>query len=357
MIAGTVLALLLGCPKGGSIVGAAVNWEEMPRLPSPSAGSYARVKGSPPDPGVRSVLGLRSWDASLGGAAAGLALNLVYERGGLTPPEIREAAWRAGWPFPIRSVHTVGSSIGAEPPQAIKSLVNQVPNGVDLGLVRARGDQQDIWVLVTSQPRIDLQVFPRQLPSGARLKLPAQPGVRFSIADPVGRLFEGHLELEWSTSADQTGEWLIELRDERGVAARFPVYVGMVPPDLTLLDGGEPPVNPPMASDQAYDVIDRVREAYGLRSPQVDTLLQSAVPWAQLNPSLDPAEIAKRVGVDRDDLWRMDCSGGTVEICLDAIVWDPKARPALLANRLLVGIGADVRADGVRLTVLMARAS
>ncbi|MEM6926661.1 MAG: hypothetical protein AAF602_07025 [Myxococcota bacterium] len=357
MIAGLALALLAGCPKGGSIVGPAVNWEEMPRLPSPSAGSYARVRGTPPDPGVRSVLGLRGWDASLGGTAAGLALNLVYERGGLTPPEIREAAWRAGWPFPVRSVHTVGASIGAEAPSAVRSLVSQVPGGVDMGLVRARGDQQDIWVLVTSEPRIDLQVFPRQLPKGARLKLPAQPGVRFAVADPVGQLFEGHLELEWSTEVDQSGEWLVELRDAQGVAARFPVYVGMVPPDLSLLSGGDPPVNDPVASDQAYAVIDRVREAYGLREPQVDTLLQSAVPWAQLNPSLDPAEIAKRVGIDPDDLWRMSCSGGTVEICLDPIIWDPKARPALLSRRLLMGIGADVQPSGVRLTLLMARES
>lgn len=357
MITGLLFALMAGCPRGGPIVGPAVDWQEMPRLPSPSAGSYARVKSTPPDPGVRTVLGLHPWDASLGGTAAGLALNLVYERGGLTPPEIREAAWRAGWPFPIRSVHTIGAPIGAEAPSTVRDLVNQVPSGVDLGLVRARGDQQDIWVLVTSQPRIDLQVFPRQLPKGARLKLPAQPGVRFAVADPTGKLFEGHLELEWSTAVDVTGEWLIELRDAQGIAARFPVYVGMVPPDISLLDGGEPPVNAPLASDQAYDVIDRVREAYGLREPQVDTLLQSAVPWAQLNPKLDPAEIAKRVGIDPDNLWRMDCSGGTVEICLDPIVWDPKARPALLSHRLLLGIGADIRPDGVRVTLLLARES
>jgi len=355
---GVLLALGLGCAKGtGPLPGSAVDWQEMPRLPSPSAGSYARVEEKPPDPGVCSVMGLREWDASLGGTAAGLALNLVYERGGLTPPEIREAAWRAGWPFPIRSVHTVGAPIGAEAPPAIRSLVNQTPGGVDIGLVRARGDRQDIWVLVTSDPRIDLQVFPRQLPAGARLKLPAQPGIRFAVSDPNGKLYEGHLDLEWSTAADLTGEWLVELRDPIGVAARFPVYVGMMPPDITLLEGGEPPLNAPQASDQAYDVIDRVREAYGLREPQVDTLLQSAVPWAQLNPDLRPAEIARRVGIDPGKMWRADCTGSTVEICLDSIIWDPRARPALMSERMLVGIGADIRTDNVRLTLLMASAT
>lgn len=354
---GLALLLMTGCPKGRLLGSNSVNWQDMPRLPSPAAWSYARVKGTPPDPGVRSVMGLRNWDASLGGTAAGLALNLVHEKGGVTPPEVREAAWRAGWPFPIARVWTVGASIGAEAPNRIRELVSQVPNQVDLGLVRARGDRQDVWVLVTSQPRIDMQVFPRQLPAGARLQLPAQAGVRFAVADPSGRLFEGHLEVDWSTSADQTGEWLVELRDERGVAARFPVYVGMIPPELTLLDGGEPPVNPPLASDQAFDVIDRVREAYGLAEPQVDSLLQSAIPWAQLNPKLSTREIAERVGVDPANFWRMDCTGGTVEICLDPIVWDPRARPALLSGRLLLGIGANIVSDGVRVTLLMARES
>lgn len=348
---------LFGCPKGGTLVGPAVDWEEMPRLPSPSAGSYARVKTPAPDPGVRNVLGLRNWDASLGGTAAGLALNLVYERGGLTPPEIREAAWRAGWPFPVRSVHTVGAPIGSEAPRRVRELVGEVPNGTDLGLVRARGDQQDLWVLVTSSPRIDLQVFPRQLPPGARLKLPAQPGLRFAVSDPAGQLYEGHLEMEWSTPTDAVGEWIIELRDAKGVAARFPVYVGMVPPDISLLDGGDAPTNAALASDQVYGVIDRVRDAYGLREPQVDMLLQNAMPWVQLNPSVPPDEIAKRVGIEPSNLWRMNCSGSTVEICLDPIVWDPKARPALLSNRLLLGIGVDVVPQGVKVTLLMARES
>ena len=349
-----VALALLGCPKSTPIINP-VDWEEMPRLPSPTAGSYAQVPGVPPDPGVRAVLGGHPWDASLGGAAAGIALDLVYRRGGLTAPEIREAAWRAGWPYPIRSVHTVGAAIGAPAPQAIRALLSTVPSEARIGLVRARGDQQDLWVMLTSVPRIELEVYPRQLPTGARLKLNQAPGVAFAVSDPHGELYEGHLEVEWSVAANVVGEWLIELRDEQGLLARFPIYVGMLPPELSLLGAGEPPLNEPYAAEQAHEILSRVRDAYGLRPPQVDSLLQTAVPWAQLNPNVLSTTIASRVGVEPADLWRFECTDATVEVCLDPIVWDPRARPALLADRLLLGIGADLAPNGVHMTLLLAR--
>ncbi|MBX2796663.1 MAG: hypothetical protein KTR31_03305 [Myxococcales bacterium] len=351
---GLVLAFLFACPKPPPILNP-VDWTEPPRLPSPTAGSYARVKDTPPDPGVRQVLGSRDWDASLSGAAAGVALEVVLGRGGLTPPEIREAAWRAGWMYPVQRVQTVGASIGAGPPQALRPLLAGVPSGSDIGLVRARGDQQDLWVLLTSTPRKDLGVFPRQLARGARLKLPAMEGVRFAVADPQGKLSEGHLDVEWSTGADTDGEWLVELRDQGGLLARFPIYVGLVPPDGALLRAGDAPANAQEAVAQVQEVLASVRSVYGLRSPQVDTLLQSAVPWVQLNRSLTASEIGARVGVEEGSMWRFDCTADTVEICLDEMVWDPRARPALLADQLLLGIGADLAPNGVHVTLLMAK--
>ncbi len=69
----------------------------LPRVPSPEAGTYARVPDVPADPVVARVISAYHYDASLAGAAAGLALQAVRGNGGYTPWEVRESAWRAGW--------------------------------------------------------------------------------------------------------------------------------------------------------------------------------------------------------------------------------------------------------------------
>ena len=349
-----VLMLLAGCTKAPTIL-STVDWEATPRLPSPSAGTYARVQSDPPDPGVRQVLGGRNWDESLGGAAAGIALSLVHRRGQLTAPEVREAAWRAGWPYPVRSVHTAGASSGSPAPQKVKEQLAKIPEEADVGLVRARSDldKQDIWVLLSSIPRKDIGVFPRQLGQGGRIMLPTFDGVQFAVADPAGNLYEGHLSVGWSIEATIDGEWLIEMSDQEGVLARFPIYVNMVPPQLSLLSAGEPPGNAQVAANQVQEVLSRVRDAYGLRPSQVDTLLQNAVRWAQSEPSLTATSIGRRVGFEDGNLWRYDCTKATVELCLDPLVWDPRVRPYLLASSLLLGVGADIAPNGVHVTVLL----
>ena len=349
-----VFLLLFSCAKPPALL-TVVDWEATPRLPSPSAGTYARVKMAPQDPGVRQVMGTRDWDASLGGAAAGIALNLVHRRGTLTPPEIREAAWRAGWPYPVRSVHTAGTALGSPAPQKVKQQLASVPGQAAIGLVRARseGQSQDIWVLLTSIPRRDIGVFPRQLPRGSRLALPSLEGVRFAVSDPDGRLYEGHLDVGWSVEATNEGEWLVEMVDNEGVVARFPIYVGMVPPQFSLLSGGDRADNTEAAKGQVQEVLGRVRDAYGLRGPQVDTLLQNAIRWVQSDPTVSASTIAKRVGFDEGRVWRYDCTQPTVELCLDPLVWDPRARPFLMSSSLLMGVGADVVPNGIHVTLLL----
>jgi len=346
--------LLLGCPKGSP---APVDWAATPQLPSPSAGTYSRVQAKPTDRGVQHALGGRAWDASLGGTAAGLALSLVTQPGTLTPQEVREAAWRAGWPFPLRSVHSAWGPTMAPPPPSMQEHIRNVPANVDLGLVRARGDQQDVWVLVTSQPKVDLGSIPRQLALGSVMRLPAVgPGTTFTAASPTGEVSEGHLELGWSTETNIAGEWLIEIREGTTRVALFPVYVGVPPPTLSLLPTGEAPQNGAVAERRAKDLLTQVREAYNLNPPGEDPMLQGAVPWAMANATGTTApEIARRVGVDASDLWRLDCRAATVEACLDQILWDPAARPALLANRVWWGAGATVNSDGVRMLLILSR--
>src|SRR5262245_60599968 len=102
-----------------------VAWEDMPRLPSPTSATYEIVTAKPPDPGVEFVLAGHKWDASLGGAAAGLALAVVSDSGSITPPEVREAAWRAGWPYPVHEVRAWATKAGHPPPDEIQTWLVQ----------------------------------------------------------------------------------------------------------------------------------------------------------------------------------------------------------------------------------------
>src|SRR5688572_21052334 len=100
MTVALLAALLLGCPKPA--VEAAITPDQLaaiPRLPAPRAGTYARVPDRPADPVIASLVEKLTWDASLAGAAAGLALDVAEGRSGLHGWEVREAAWDAGYPY------------------------------------------------------------------------------------------------------------------------------------------------------------------------------------------------------------------------------------------------------------------
>src|SRR5262245_20941069 len=180
-----VLLLLAACASGPLGRKPAVAWDEMPRLPSPTSATYAIVPAKPPDPGVEFVLAGKPWDASLGGAAASLALAIVSNRGSITPPEVREAAWRAGWPYPVAEVHAWNTKAGEPPPPEIATWVAQW-EGASIGLVRARGGLEDVWIGLASRPAIDLGPLPRQMPKGGTIRIPAVPGAIGRVADPEG---------------------------------------------------------------------------------------------------------------------------------------------------------------------------
>lgn len=348
------MLVFAGCGGRSNVaILAPIDWSATPRLPTPSAATYARVASKPPDPGVEQVMGSRAWDASLGGAAAGLALSIIHQNALLTPPEVREAAWRAGWPYPVRSVHTVGTSNGAPVPPKVREQLATLPEGVDVGLVRARGARQDLWVMLTSEARRDIGVFPRQIGVGNKITLPAMPGVEFAVSDPLGKLYTGNLAVGWSVEAAADGEWLVELVDTTGVVARFPIYVGMIPPSLSILSAGDVAGNDKVAAAQVEEVLTKVREVYGLKPPQVDTLLQNAVSWVRAEPDVTADAVGARVGFEPGHIWRYKCNEATVEVCLDAMVWDPRARPFLLSNNLLMGIGAAIVQEGVHVTLIL----
>src|SRR5690606_27529378 len=87
-------ALLLLGACAGKQVDPTPDWNSTPQLPSPRAGSYARVPATPADPVVAALAAGHRWDESLSGAAAGLALAAVRGEGSLEEWLIREAAWQ-----------------------------------------------------------------------------------------------------------------------------------------------------------------------------------------------------------------------------------------------------------------------
>src|SRR5690606_1977516 len=121
------------------------------------------------------------------------------------------------WTTPLKS---------APPPDLLEFLRTLDPS-VDLGLVRARGDEQDAWVALTAAPRLSVGRQPRQVELGHRLTLPSHPGARWTVVDPSGEIMTGDLDTPAQIVLDLGGEWLVQVEDAQGVAAKFPVYVDM----------------------------------------------------------------------------------------------------------------------------------
>jgi hypothetical protein len=354
MIALLMLLMLSACPKA-PVLPIVIDWNETPHLPSPTAGSYALAPGPPPDRAVAGLLAGKRWDASLGGAAASLALQIAGGEGNLTVPELRDAAFRAGWPFPVTDAQVWIGRAQQPPPPGVDEWLRAVPSSASIGFVRARGAQeQEVWVGLTSEPRVDIGVIPRQLPTGGTLVLPAIPGTQVWVADPYGRLDAGQLDVPYTRTTDVEGEWLVEIRDARGVIATFPVYVGMVPPNLGLLVPGEVPTNWQDADDLVVGLVEDLRAAYGTRMYGSDPLLHAALRASVDAATFDTRAVAQQVGVAPESLWRWECRSSTVEGCLDQILWDVRARPGLLVDRGAYARHVELNTKGVRILLMVA---
>jgi hypothetical protein len=347
------LAALLGCRHAP--VAILVDWSATPHLPAPSAPFYAATPAHPEDKGVASVVGLRNWDVALSGAATGVALSILDGSGSLSPPELHEALFRAGWPYPVQSAQVWPGALNQPPPKGVGDWLSQTPPNASIGLVRARAPTEDLWVGLSSTVRYDLGEMPRQLPVGATLKIPAVPKAEVWVADPYGRLDHGRLDLPFTRTADASGEWLVEVRDAQGPIALFPVYVGMIPPDLGLLEPSPLPTDWQSADQLVVDRIADLRGAYGTAMYGDDLLLQAAAKSVADDPALDVRTLAPQLGIPAADLWRWDCQSTSVETCLDGILWDVRARPALLAAHALYGRDVQLNSAGIRIVLVVAR--
>ncbi len=320
-----------------------------PHLPSPYAGTYAPNPGRPIDPTVGAAVGAYAHDGTLAGAAAGLALAAIRGEGNLDGWVVREAAWRAGWPWPIIDVGAWSVTQGGTP-APLATWLAALPEGTSVGVVRARGSQGDAWVALAGRSQVHLDLMPRQARSGSSLTLPVVDGGTYAVSDPDGRLWEGGLDAPQPFSLVAPGEWLFEIRKAGVTEALFPIYVGMIPPELGLLGTAQPSAEP---IGRAAELLDGIRDAYGAAPWIRDPLLDSGA-RALLAKTGDVASLAAALGFDPDEAAKWECRGSTVESCLDRILWDPRSRPALLGDSRRVGYAAEVDANGLHLVTFIA---
>ncbi len=350
-----VLTLLLITSACGNKKVKAVDYQNAPRLPSPVAGTYARVPAQPPDAVIAGLVKGHTWDASLGGAAAGLALAAVSgKKAGLERWEVREAAWRAGYPYPIDTIKG-WSTKQAEEPAPLRDWLTKVESSDDLGLVRARGDDGEAWVALVSKPRASIGVQPRQVEVGGAVNLPSIAGAQYFVCDPDGNVVGGALEIPQQFTLDIDGEWIFSVVDKKGPIALFPVYVAMMPPEVGLFEPGQQVHTGDEALARVAAVLTDLRGAYGLKPWLRDAFLDQAAQGMLSNPEKTAKSVANTLGYAPDATWKWECRGRSVEACLDQILWDPRARPALLTDSEFLGLGAEVMRGGVHVVALIAR--
>ncbi|MFT4623537.1 MAG: hypothetical protein ACI8PZ_002193 [Myxococcota bacterium] len=347
----SVMLAAVGCQKQPTAGPA--EYAVAPHLPSPRAGTYARVPADPPDPVIRALTYSYQWDASLGGAAAGLALGVLHDDFAITGWRVREASWRAGYPYPVSRVRAWSTPPQSPPPKELVDWLDAIPAGDDLGVVRGRNAAIDVWVALTAHPRQNIGVQPRQLHLGGRIDLPALPGCAYAVATPDGLLFEGSLEIAQRFDLEVPGEWLFRVEDAAGTVALFPVYAGMIPPETTLLDDADLAVVGSVL-ERVDRMLARVRELYGaepwVRDVRMDAAAESML--SDTPPNLKA--VAGSLGYDPATFSRWGCTGTSVEDCLDRVIWDPRSRPGLLGNTRDMGLAVRVGAGRVRIVALIA---
>ena len=350
------LGSLTGCPKPAEVNSAVLG--EPPRLPAPRSGTYARVIEAPKDPVVARLVAGRRWDASMAGAASGLALAAVQDEGGFSRREIREAAWQAGYPYPIQYLAVWPTEPKKPPPDDLLSWLEDLDEDVDIGLVRARNLQKEIWVALASRPLVDLGAIPRHAALQTPLQLPSIPNATLSVADGQGRMFTMPMTETTTIYLDNEGEWLFALSDGKGDLARFTVYVGIDVPTGPVLEGGARSfADAEAAQKRSYDLLSEARQAYGASPWSTDMYLERAAGHARDREKDASGENSSELdlGLSQDQTYWLSCTARTVEDCVDQLLWVPEYRWALLSQETkFVGVAAELHDRGVDLIAVVA---
>lgn len=326
-----------------------VDPEVLPTLPSPRGDVYGHGAATPKDPLVARVAEGVTWDEALSGAAAGVALALLSGQ----PADAATVRWKAvlaGYPYPVVAKTVAVSDHGEVPGALVAEARRQAGEGIDLGIVRARGREQDVWVMLVGERRAELPPVPREVAVGDAIALGA--GAEWTVADPFGavRRVAGDLV------ADAEGEWLLRATVGGDVVATFPVYAGTrtpeAPPLAVTASGATPEA-------LARATVDAVRDAYGLAPYAADAALDS-VARSRMRTLREGGEPPAAEGQLRAagfvdgavaGAW---CRAATVNACLDQLWWSVERRGVLVGDYGSVGVAAATEGAEVVLSLVVA---
>ena len=328
-----------------------------PRLPSPEAGTYASAPEDPRDQVIGEMLRGKPHDGALAGAAAGLALSIAESDGGMARWELREALWRAGFPYPVYDARSWSVGLNQAPPRDLIAWLDALSKDEPMALVRARGRDFDAWVGIRARPALDIGSVPRMATLGTDAILPPSPGATWRASDAGGEVQEGPLDEGVSIPLTSSGEWLVEIVKDKQEFARFPIYVDVDAPTTPLLrhpDGGWSVATAADADAYARIMIDHIRDAYGMPRWKPSPILDSAVARYNEDPSRGSKAVLASMGFPDTAAVVWACDQVTVENCLDTWIWDTRRRRDLLTHRMdSYGLHVALDARGVHLTMLL----
>lgn len=317
--------------------------EDAPVLPAPFGDIYVRGQAEPRDPLLRSVTRNLPWDEVLSGAATSVALDLLNARE-VDPYLLRWKAILAGYPYPITGMAQRMMKRGEVPDDLLDEARRQVGGAYDVGLVRARGHQGDLWVLLIGARRAELGSIPREVESGATLTL---TGAQYRVSTPSGTLYEDVDRIV----VEEVGEWMVQAYDAQGPIATFPVYVGWTTPELPPIFDVEPEGDP---TEDVRMMVNTVRAWYGLTAFEEDGVLDAAArsrlsAWSggQLPDSKSQfTALGITHGVTAE------CRSSSVAACIDGLWWSPQYRALFLGDAEGLGIAVTPEGTGVRIVLV-----
>jgi len=339
-----------------------VSGEATPILPSTSAPLYTRAPGTPPDPFVAELIGDTPWDETLSGAAAGLALG-NSKVGWLDGHDVQWAAYRAGWPHPILSYAMQRTERGGRPDDLVANL--SIPPGATLGMVRARTNSTDTWVMIVGKPLIDVAPFPREHVSGGALKLEVTDGRDWKDFEVLASAPSGRLHVGNPVDFDEEGEWVVEVQGLRGQGRtsllRAPLYVDVPAPLDAPIDERRPITHDAQEIlELALDGIDELRDLVGTRKLTPEPMLEASArkalaEWMDGIAISDPQARMASLGYPNQAVAEIRCHAVSINACLDDLYWSVDTRPQLLDPQFSnVGVAAGLLRGNVVLVVDLA---
>jgi hypothetical protein len=342
------VCLVVACAGQRKAVRDSKDYASIPKLPSPHSGTYARAPSTPRDPVIASIVAGHTWDASLSGAAAGLAVDRLMDNRPITGWRAREAAWRAGYPYPVVHIRAWSTAPQSEPPEELMTWLGQVSKTSDLGLIRARDTDMEIWVAMVGEVRHSVGVHPRNVSPGIDHVLPVSDDLTFQLVTPSGFITSGSLATSQRFVLDEQGEWLTVISDSKGTVATWPTYVGLLSPSDNLLDEIEITASQRLDLD-VLDALDEVRAIYGVPTWSRTPVLDALAATLHEDPSRDINTLGQSLGYEFGAVHAWSCRLTSTYDCLDAILWEPTFRRGLLGDSTEAGIHLKTTSTGTTL--------